>query len=1272
MYMSLLAAFGVLLARYSGQEDIVVGSPIANRQEAQLEEMIGFFVNRLVMRVRVRPEMSFRELLKEVQQTALKAYQYQDVPFERLVEEISPQRSVNTTPLYQVVFALQNAPWEAQRIEGIEIEAVDAEELQVRFDLEVHVWEREGRVLFSWLYNRDLFDRWRIEQMVRHYMRVLEEVGRDADAAIGHLDLLTPEERGQILEQWNDTAHPIATATLSDLFEAQVERTPDAVAVVYEGHRLTYSEVNSRANQLAHRLSNIVGPEMPVGIYTKRSLSMVISVIAILKARGVYLPLDADLPSGRFALILDNAQPRVVLTEADLLQSVTPHHTEFVAVDTDLELASHPTTNPVRTGEILPDIAAYILYTSGSMGRPKGVVVGHRQILNYLKGVNERAEFPSFASFAMLQALAFDFTVTMFFSSLCTGGCLHVIPEHTATDAGRLGTYLAREPIDCLKITPSHLAALQNAPQPERFIPRQRLILGGEASRWDWVDEVQAMKPGCAIYNHYGPTETTVGVLMYCLEPRRAEHESERVPLGRPLSNTRVYVLGCGLEPVPVGIAGELYIAGDGLARGYLKQPALTAERFVADPYGPPGTRIYRTGDLVKWRADGNLEFIGRIDNQVKIRGFRVELGEIETALRSDKRVRDAVVAVQGQDEEKRLVAYVVREKSEGDQAGARDSHIGEWQQLYESTYVQSGEQTGDFNIVGWESSYTGEPIAAEEMRIWVEQTVERLRRLKPRRVLEIGCGAGLLLTRLAGGCESYVGLDFSREAIKQLQTYLSTRRDLEHVELREGLAHELSFVEDNSVDLVILNSVVQYFPDIDYLLEVLAEAMRVTRPEGHIFVGDVRSLPLLEAYHASVQLYKAAGKISVGEVRERIRRGQQKEEELVIDAHLFEELGQRWEKLGRVRCWPKTGAYNNELSRFRYDVVMEVGGKKEVAVSPERWLSWGENSLWKEELEKVLRQQPQLAVGVRGIRDGRVAASVEAVRLLRAGPDPAGEAGQLRAACEGIFGEDPDRVMHLARQLGVDICWQGFGAEGTYDAIFNPRWREEERKAEQPRSYYRRYGNVPMWGARDGEFGRALQEHLRATLPEYMVPTAVMVLEALPLTANGKVDRKALPTLEFFSEVRYRAPRTKQEESLCKLFAEVLGLDRVGLDDNFFELGGDSIRSIQLVGRARKEGLYMTIRDVFQQPTVEALSAVIQVAQQERASGHDVATGVLSTTPIMRWLQGRGGPIANFCQSMLLEVPVDLRQDRLVAAVQELLDYHDALRLRLKVRTGK
>jgi pristinamycin I synthase-3/4 len=458
------------------------------------------------------------------------------------------------------------------------------------------------------------------------------------------------------------------TGCVHELFEEQASRTPDRPAVVFEEICLTYRELNERANRIAHHLESLgVRAESIIGICSRRNLTMVTAVLGTLKAGGTYVPIDTTLPRERLSLILDDLQCSVVLTDREVAGLLPEKVSQIVLLNgTEDTVKLWPTKNLSAGREIRPEQAAYVLYTSGSTGHAKGVVVEHRQIVNYLEGVSRRAGLSCCQSFAMVQPLAVDSSVTMLYSSLCKGGCLHVVSEHVAIDPSALSRYFETERIDCVKIAPSHLAALMSGLHPERLLPRRRLIVGGEESRRDWLEAIQRMAPGCVIFNHYGPTETTVGVLMCSLECRSDSSDSPMIPLGRPLANTRVYVLDARLQPVPVGVSGELYIAGKSLARGYWKRAGLTAEQFVADPYGAPGSRMYRTGDLARWRGDGVVEFLGRTDQQVKIRGFRIELGEIEATLTRHSAIAQAtVVPREDQRGEKRLIAYLVARAGE-------------------------------------------------------------------------------------------------------------------------------------------------------------------------------------------------------------------------------------------------------------------------------------------------------------------------------------------------------------------------------------------------------------------------------------------------------------------------------------------------------------------------------------------------------------------------------------------------------------------------------
>lgn len=1184
VYMTLLSVLAVLFQRYCNQNDIVVGSPIANRQESQLEQLIGFFVNSLVMRVKVNPQARFCDLLADVQRTTLDAYAHQDLPFERLVEELDPQRNINTTPIFQVIFAVQNAPMDSQKLKdlAVDTERIRNEELRTRFDLELHVWQRQSGMDFLWVYNRDMFDQWRIEQMARHFERLLNSAINAPARAIVDLEMLTEAETRQLLVASNQTESTYPPCCVHELFEQHAAQTPDEPAVLCGEDSLTYRQLNQRANQLAWRLRSMgVAPELLVGVCIERSLEMVVAVLGILKAGGVYVPLAADLPPIRRNHLIAEAGVRHMVTTTNhhsLFHGVVEH---IVTMNGDAaSVAAEPGENPAVLQ--LPASPAYVNYTSGSTGQPKGVLVPHASIMRLVCGPNfMRLDH----SVRMLQMapLSFDAATLEIWGPLLNGGAVVVMPAGRAS-VEEIGDVIRRLQVNALWLTAGLFHEFVESALSS-LAAVQQVLAGGDVLSVDHVNRLLRAYPQCQLINGYGPTENTTFTCCYSV-PRGAVL-NHTVPIGFPINDTRVYLLDENLNPVPAGVTGELYAAGAGLARGYLCRSDLTAECFIPNPYGiAPGERMYSTGDRVRWRPDGAIEFVGRIDHQVKVRGYRIEPGEIETVLKGHAEVKDALVTVRERDGDKQLLAYVVARPDQAEQAETQDSQIVHWRQLYESTYRQSTVAGDDFNIIGWNSSYTGEPIPAHEMRVWVEETVARIRELRPRKVLEIGCGTGLLLTRLAADCENYLALDFSAEVLTQLGKYLATRADLQHVVLRQGLANELSFLVDDSVDLVILNSVVQYFPSVDYLLAVLAEAVRVTRREGHIFVGDVRSLPLLEAFHTSVQLHRAAPDIATTELRQRILHARFGEEELVIDPTLFDQLAIQWEKIGRADPGLKAGSYDNELSRFRYDVVLRLGQKQQVA-EPEQWIRWDAAGAWRPELEQMLSRQPNLSVGLCGFPDRRVAGIVATARLLRNSDADISNAEQLRAAADSAVGEDPNEVMLLARRFAVEYCWKNFSANGIYDLILRPKWISVENESSIPLARLQDYGNVPAQMAGTAKLGRELQDYLKEHLPEYMLPFAILVLPEWPLTENGKVDRKALPSPEKRLEV-YRAPRTPQEEILCEIFAEVLGLERIGIDDDFFALGGHSLMATRLVSRVRATlQAELPLRTLFESPTV-------------------------------------------------------------------------------------
>jgi amino acid adenylation domain-containing protein len=663
VFMTLLAVFKVLLHRYTGQGDIVVGTPVAGRNRGELEGLIGFFINTLVLRTELADNPTFNELLQRVREVCLGAYGHQDLPFEKLVEELQPERSLSHSPIFQVMFSLLEIGPESFTFAGIETKEIELEREVTKFDLTLSFSEHDDGTFAGQLrYRDDLFAPDTIRRLAEQYLRALHAVLDHPAARVSEIELLDASERRRLLEEWIPIRDDVSPAQcVHTLFELQAERNPQAIAVKGETTALTYEELNRSANQLAHYLQTKgVGPEQRVAICLERSVEMVIALLAVLKTGAAYIPVNPEYPERRIAFILNEIAPRATLTSQHLLDRLP--ETEAVCLDSDWSLISRFDDHNLN-GSVSDGNAAYIIYTSGSTGTAKGVLIEHRQLVSYVLAVSRILELEPGDRFGFLASFAADLSYTAIFPSLCTGGTLFVISPELGMDAMALSQYLRANPIDHLKIVPSHLRTLvESTPDGADIIPRKRLVLGGEASGWELIETLERLKPSCRIVNHYGPTETTVGVLTYDVRSSSRATRKAGVPLGRPLANAQAYILDRHLQLVPIRTPGELYIGGQCLARGYHARPDLTAQRFIPNPFSTtPGARLYRTGDVARHLPDGNIEFLGRSDQQVKIRGFRIEPGEIEAVLAEHPSVREAAVIVTDMASgDKRLVAHVV------------------------------------------------------------------------------------------------------------------------------------------------------------------------------------------------------------------------------------------------------------------------------------------------------------------------------------------------------------------------------------------------------------------------------------------------------------------------------------------------------------------------------------------------------------------------------------------------------------------------------------
>ena len=1216
LFMTLLAAYQVLLERYTGQEDVVVGSPIANRTHAEIEELIGFFVNAIVLRTDLSGNPSFRQLLGRARSVALDAYAHQDLPFEKLVEALQPERDLSRSPLFQVWFALQNAPRAEFKLPGLDLRSLEVHNGTSKFDLGLFVVEKPDGLSCMVEYSTDLFDAATIERLLGHFRTLLEAIAADPDQPIGRLLLLTAPEREQLVVAWNRTEvdYPRALC-LHQAIEQQVERTPDAPAVVFEGDELSYSELNGRANQLAHRLRKLgVGPGVLAAICAERSIEMVVGLLGILKAGGAYVPLDPDHPRERLAMVVEDAAPAVVLTSERLLPAVPAVNVPLICLDRDWPtLGSEPGSNPrpLASGKD----PAYAIFTSGSTGKPKGVPNVHEGIVNRLLWMQHAYRLDASDRVMQKTPYSFDVSVWEFFWPLMTGACLVVARPEGHKDPNYLVDLIIREKITTMHFVPSMLRIFLESSRLEELSSLRRVICSGEALPFE-LERRFFERLKAELHNLYGPTEASVDVTYWQCRP-----DSERtiVPIGRPIWNTQIYILDKYLEPVPIGIPGELHIGGVGLARGYLNRAELTAEKFIPDPFRREnGARLYKTGDLARFLPDGTIEYLGRLDHQVKIRGFRIELGEIEATLDQHPAVRQSVVtAHENQSGDKRLVAYVVadpnncgRELTQSHDT-ATSERVSQWAMTFDTAYRQAGSLAeATFNIASWVSSYTGQPIPREEMRVWVDTTVERVLSLKPRRVWEIGCGLGLLLFRIAPRVQFFRGTDISKTALDFLGRQLE-RTDLEmpQVSLATKAAHEFDEpANSEKFDTVVLNSVIQYFPNLDYLIQVLSSAAKAVRPGGSIFVGDVRSFSLARALHVSIQLYQAQDTLTTGALWERVEKNLAQESELLVAPEFFSTLARRIPAVSRVEINLKRGRTENELNRFRYDVVLYVG-EEEVPRLECQWLDWTKQSLSLASLRERLARSDADLVGVTGVPNRRLDREVAALELLTSPRCPS-TVGQLRQELDKLpqpaleledlwaLDEDQPYTLEIRSSRGspaaCDVLFKRKSpAGGRFRGI--TRFPGESDLVPAPEQA----ASNPLRQRIAGVLIPELRRWLSEKLPEYMVPAHFTLLDQMPLSANGKVDRKLLPAPDSSlpqAGREYVGPRTPAEEMLASIWENVLHLEGVGVRDDFFALGGHSLNATQVVSRVREAfRVELPLRTLFEMPTIEALAKSIE-----------------------------------------------------------------------------
>ncbi|ETT73269.1 linear gramicidin synthetase subunit D [Paenibacillus sp. FSL R7-277] len=1203
-FMIYLAAVDVLFARYTGQDDIAIGTPIANRTRMETENTIGFFVNTLVLRNDLSGDISFLELIERVKTSALESYDAQDMPFEMLVDELELERDLSRNPLFQVMFSLQNEALPDFKLPNLAITRVETDNKSAMFDFWISMRELEDGVHTLCEYNTDIYKTGTIRKMMRHLENIINSLCADPYQKIKQFNFMDKEEINEILYEHNKTDYTFEKELfIHELFEEQALLRPDAPALKFQGDTLTYLEFNMRVNQVAHYLiAQGIGTEDFVGVYADRSIEMMVAVYGILKAGAAYIPIDPTYPRDRVDYMLQDSEVKLVLycmDEIDALAGIR----KVDLRDKELFLPMS-TDNPGVKVEGTQ--AAYMIYTSGSTGKPKGTINIHSGIRNRI--VWGQKEFGMQPGDRQVQKTPFSFDVSCseIFWALTIGACLVIAKPEGHKDVEYLAQLIRDEQITIAHFVPSILKLFLEHPGAKQAGSSLRKVFcSGEALPYRLKEQFfQTFDAG--LYNLYGPTEASVEVSYYdCSE----QLDKEIVPIGKPISNVQLYVLDEYMNPVPYNVSGELFIAGVNLARGYYKRDDLTAEKFISNPFSKyVGARMYRTGDIVKLLPDGNINFIGRADNQVKVRGLRIELGEIEKVIQSHPSVKDNVVINLEDGNDVRIVSYIVRDVNYREQDVTEESkeQVTQWESIFDNAYNKE-ETIQDFslNTISWNSSYTGEKLGIPEMEEWLTDSVDLIKSFKPRRVLEVGCGTGMILFKIAPLCEEYVGIDLSRIGLDYIERNLDRSMN---VRLYQKSADELGELQNETFDTIIINSVIQYFPSGAYLNEVITTLLGMLNKEGTLFIGDVRSLPLLKSYHTSVEWYKAPADTTVQELNDRIKNSITAENELLVDSKYFLSLKDSLEQVEHVSILPKVTKFENEMSKFRYQVVIRT--KEAEQLDNIVQFSW-RNIQAEQGLQDILTGRQDDVIVIHDVQFDKLVHENKVESLLNDHSVQAATVRELREDVRELQLYAPSLYDLLVQDGGnyrLRALWNGHGESGDYQLILfhKNKYGADTCAYDYEVPNFIRYNEDqsvyftnPLEWKDNHKYIPVIREHIRSQLQDYMIPSFFIVLPEMPLLPNGKLNKKMLPEpgrLRRSVMNEFVEAANDNEAKVKRIWEAVLNARNIGVNDNFFDIGGHSLLVVQVYYKIKESfDTNITVVDMFKYPTIRSLCEYLE-----------------------------------------------------------------------------
>nr|APA19546.1 leualacin synthetase [Hapsidospora irregularis] len=1324
-FVALLATFRATHFFLTGSEDATMGTANANRDRWEVKDMVGFFVNMQCIRIKVGDE-SFEQLVRQVHATTVASFANQDVPFENIVSQLQRDRDLSRHPLAQVAFALHSQ----MDLGDFALQDLDAETVDVppttRFDIEFHFAQERQALEGLVLYSTDLFEAETIRNMLSVFQSVLATGLANPTTAIKTMSIFSNKHFAELdglgLIKVDDVPYP-RDSSIVDLFRQQVPLCPGRIAVKDSTSQLTYAQLDHQSDMLARWLSRrAFAPETPVGVFSPRCCETVVAFLGVLKANLAYLPLDVKIPQGRMDTILSSVEGhKIVLFGPDVHPpSIQREDVEFVAIAEALR--DRTSEDRTLTGPSATSLA-YVMFTSGSTGRPKGVMVNHRGLVRVVKGSNNMASYlPAGPTVALITNPAFDPSIWEICGTILNGGTLICISAEAVLDYRVVSDTFIREGVRAATFTPALLKQYLSE-CPDAIAGLDTIYVGGERADADDLFLAKGLTKGPVI-NAYGPTENSVVSTLYSLQD--GEKCVNGVPIGRAISNSGAYVMDTQQRLVPLGVIGELVVTGDGLARGYT-EPERNVDRFVTVRIGTRSVQAYRTGDSVRYRPkDGQLEFFGRIDGQVKVRGHRIELAEIEHSLRSHGAVDDAVVVLQQQQEsgDARLAGFITikdatLEGAEPDDADAAEV-VNVWGEVFDAnTYsaisdVRPEDIGRDFT--GWVSMYNGEEIDKAEMNEWLDDSISTmLNGGEARDILELGTGSGMILFNLTQrGLNSYIGLDPSSRAVDFIaKTARSIPSLQDKVRVYLGTADNLGRVPSSvSPNLVVVNSVAQYFPSQEYLLKVVEDVVRMDSVET-LFFGDMRSYPLSRQFQAHKAVYTSGEAASKDEVRREMERIEKEDTELQVDPAFFTALAARLpERVAHVEILPKRMKVTNELSAFRYAAVVHLKGPDSPgpqvhSVDKGEWINFRNDQLDGESLSQLLRSALDAdIVAVSNIPYRKTIVERHILEALDQGPESRNWIASARRQADNCPSLSAVDLVEIGESHGfrVEVSWaRQYSQRGDLDAVFHrlrPAQGQERTMFRFSTDHHNRpvhsFSSRPLQLKRNQKVKKDLYERLQQQLPAYMVPQVITTLDKMPINANGKIDRQALSARVNSSTAAPRAssvqqPRTDAEREMQRIWAHVLsiGASTIGVEDSFFHLGGSSLSAMKVVSETRKAGLEITVADVFRHDVLGELArhssvrtegeaedteAPVLVDPAKKAAlleeigsvGLDVGTGIEDVLPLTSFQERivlNGEKIRQHANYFYIELGSDLKVSQMEESFTMTLDKFPILR---------